>query len=88
MKIAILVVAGQGVMWFLAWRLWTYRSQPEPEAVLHDVVFCFFFWWLLIPIGGYFALNERVTAYVTHRRACAVQKAEALKSGQENGLYD
>lgn len=89
MKIAILIVVGQGVMWFLAWRAWTSGgSRPNPEDVLKGIVFCFFFWWLVVPIHGLFALNEWTTAYVTCRRARLAHKPATSRSGQDNGLYE
>lgn len=89
MKPALVAIGIQLVMWFLAWHMIQSRGQSEPHDVLKDIAFSFFFWWLVVPILGCWLLNEWVTEIVKLRRArVADAKKKALRSGQDNGLYD
>lgn len=86
MKVALVIVGAQFVMWVAAMWLMQSHRVSAPEDVLKDAAFAFFFWWLVIPIVGCCLLNEWVTEVVKRRRA-RVSEEKTLRSGQDINLY-
>lgn len=83
--LAASIIAQAGFSW-TAYRIM--RNDPnvaEQHQPASDFVLCFFFWWLFLPVFAIVAGNETAKRREIRRAAKA---SNALRSGQESGLYD